>query len=251
VNAVEGVTHDRAARDVTVGELELQQISKRFGGVQALDGVDLTVVTSTSTALLGPNGSGKSTLLGVISGFVRADSGSVRWNGRDLTRRSPRHRVRSGIARTFQQAAVFGRMSVRENLEVGALAAGRRGASRTAVVERSLDLMHLEDWADRSAASIPFGVARRLAVGAALTSEPAMLLLDEPAAGLSDAESSDLIDALRAVLRQGVGMVLVDHSIPFVTPLCERLVVLSSGRVIADGGAEVLEDPEVVHVFLD
>jgi branched-chain amino acid transport system ATP-binding protein len=231
--------------------MQIRDISKRFGGVVALDGVSLDLGTTVPTALIGPNGSGKTTLFNIVSGFASADGGTIDWDGRQVAGSTPKHMVGMGVVRTFQQRMLFDRASVAENIRVAGLAAGLRGAELEARVEAALAMLYLVPWADRNAAGIPFGVARRVAVGAAMMVSPKLLLLDEPAAGLSDEECAQLDLALRAVIDDGVGICLVDHNMDFISPLCERMVVLSNGRIIADGGREVLQDPEVIRAYLD
>jgi ABC-type branched-subunit amino acid transport system ATPase component len=231
--------------------LVIDTIAKRFGGVQALTEISLKLETTRATGIVGPNGSGKTTLFNIITGFVKPTTGSVTFDGRELTKRSRQDIVSAGIVRTFQQSMLFERASVRENLAVAGLAARLGKAELQEALELSSVLMGLDGWLDRSAAAIPFGVGRRAAIAAALMLRPRVLLLDEPAAGLTEEQVQDLQVSLRSVMDGGVGIVLVDHNMDFVAPLCERIVVMNAGLVIADGGREVLADPEVVRVYLD
>jgi branched-chain amino acid transport system ATP-binding protein len=231
--------------------MQIRGLSKRFGGIQALDNVDLDLDASRPTALIGPNGSGKTTLFNIISGFLSADAGTIRWGDQSVGGRSPRHMVRRGVTRTFQQRMLFDRDTVADNIRVSGLAAGLRGATLHGRVNDALEMLYLTEWAGRQAASIPFGVARRVAVAAAVMSDPKLLLLDEPAAGLSDEECQQLDSALRVIIDSGVGICLVDHNMDFISPLCHRMVVLNNGRLIADGDQNVLKDPEVIRAYLD
>jgi ABC-type branched-subunit amino acid transport system ATPase component len=231
--------------------MQIRGLSKRFGGIQALDDVDLDLDTSQPTALIGPNGSGKTTLFNIISGFLSADAGTIRWDDQRVEGRSPWHMVRRGVTRTFQQRMLFDRDTVADNIRVSGLAAGLRGATLHGRVNDALEMLYLTEWAGRQAASIPFGVARRVAVAAAIMSDPKLLLLDEPAAGLSDEECQQLDSALRVIIDSGVGICLVDHNMDFISPLCQRMVVLNNGRLIADGDQNVLKDPEVIRAYLD
>jgi branched-chain amino acid transport system permease protein len=231
--------------------MEIRGISKRFGGVLALDDVGLELDVSQPTALIGPNGSGKTTLFNIISGFLRADEGSIRWDNRQIEGLSPRRMVRLGVTRTFQQRMLFDRATVAENIAVAGLAAGLSGSGLQQRVDAAVEAFDLAAWAGRESASVPFGVARRVAVAAATMSSPRLLLLDEPAAGLSDEECLQLDRTLHALIDSGVGIFLVDHNMDFIAPLCERMVVLANGKLIADGDRDVLKSPEVISAYLD
>lgn len=231
--------------------MEIRGISKRFGGVVALDAVDIVLDTSQPTALIGPNGSGKTTMFNIISGFLRADGGRVRWRNQRVDGLGPRRMVRLGITRTFQQRMLFDRATVMENVAVAGLAAGLSGAQLQRRVDAAIGEFDLSGWAGRVAAGIPFGVARRVAVAAATMSSPRLLLLDEPAAGLSDEECLQLDRALRVLIDRGIGLFLVDHNMDFISPLCARMVVLANGKLIADGDQSVLKSPEVISAYLD
>ena len=231
--------------------LEIRGITKRFGGVLALDSLDLELDAAQPTALIGPNGSGKTTLFNIISGFLRADQGSVHWKGQAVDRLSPRRMVRLGITRTFQQRMLFDRATIAENIAVAGLAAGLSGAELRRRVDAGIEAFGLAVWAGRISASVPFGVARRVAVAAAAMSDPQLLLLDEPAAGLGDEECRQLDATLHVLIEQGIGIVLVDHNLDFIAPLCPRMVVLANGKLIADGDHSVLQSPEVISAYLD
>jgi ABC-type branched-subunit amino acid transport system ATPase component len=231
--------------------MEIRGISKRFGGVVALDAVDIVLDTSQPTALIGPNGSGKTTMFNIISGFLRADGGRVRWQNQWVDGLGPRRMVRLGITRTFQQRMLFDRATVMENIAVAGLAAGLSRAQLQHRVDAAIEEFDLSGWAGRVAAGIPFGVARRVAVAAATMSSPRLLLLDEPAAGLSDEESLQLDRTLRVLIDRGIGLFLVDHNMDFISPLCARMVVLANGKLIADGDQSVLKSPEVISAYLD
>jgi ABC-type branched-subunit amino acid transport system ATPase component len=236
---------------VSADVIEVHGITKRFGGVVALDQVDLKLEVSEPTAVIGPNGSGKTTLFNIISGFLRADEGSIHWRDQRIDRLGPRRMVRLGVTRTFQQRMLFDRATVGENIAVAGLAAGLSGAELARRVKAAVEAFELANWAERISASVPFGVARRVAVAAATMSDPKLLLLDEPAAGLSDEECLQLDRSLRTLIDKGVGIFLVDHNMDFIAPLCARMVVLANGRLIADGDQDVLKDPEVISAYLD
>jgi len=246
--------------------LEVQSISRRFGGVQALSGVSFNVRSAEIKAVIGPNGSGKSTLFNVISGFDRADAGAVRFGQRVITG-LPAYRIaRSGIARSFQVVQLFGRISVRENL----LLAGQRshGAgivnSLLGLKANALADRHNEgaaDWLLREAglyaerhqpaATLPYGRQRILEVARALATEPKLILLDEPAAGLNTAEAFDLADYLRKIRDRGVTILIVEHNMPFVLGLADSIVVLDSGQTIADDVPDIIRcDERVIASYL-
>jgi branched-chain amino acid transport system ATP-binding protein len=221
--------------------LEVENVSRRFGGVVALDGVSLDAGENEIVGLIGPNGAGKTTLFNVVTRLHRPDSGELRFAGRSLLR-TPAHRiVRRGIARTFQNVELFDTMTVRENVRVG----GRHG-------DEALDLVGLGPIADRLAASLPHGTRKRVELARALASRPRLLLLDEPAGGLDHEEVerlSALIRRIRAEL--DLAVLVVEHHMNLVMGVSDRVHVLSFGRRIASGTpAEVRADPAVVEAYL-
>lgn len=223
-------------------------IGVRFGGVIALEDVYLEIVPGEIVGLIGANGAGKSTFINVLSGFQKPSTGTVRLNGRDL-RGMPPHRVaRAGVVRTFQAVRLFSDLSVAEN--VAAVAAVRREPAEAA--GRLLATVGLEGAADRKASTLSYSDQRKLAIARALALAPRFLLLDEPAAGMSPDEAAVLGAALRAlVAERGIGLLLVEHNMDLVMSVCQRLVVLDVGRVIARGTpAEVRSDPAVRAAYL-
>jgi branched-chain amino acid transport system ATP-binding protein len=229
----------------------LHDLTKAYGGVQALAGVSLSIEADATTGIVGPNGSGKTTLFNIVSGFTRPTSGEVIYKGRVLSRMKPQAVVALGLVRTFQQRMLFERSTIRENLAVAGLAIGMSRHDMDDAIAKNVEMLDLQQWIDRSASEVPFGVARSAAIATALMRDPKVLLLDEPAAGLSDAESDTLFGSLNRVRETGVSLCIVDHNMDFLLPLCSRIVVLSGGVVIADGDRSVLEDPEVIRVYLD
>ena len=240
--------------------LSLRGVSKRFGGVVALDGVDLDVHHGEILALVGPNGAGKSVLVNVITGLYSASSGDVRLAGRDVSHEPAHRRARLGMARTFQNIRLFKRMSVLENV----LVANKQNAtqpfrsifkaSRKNQIDEGMALLGrvgLAAKADDLAAALPYGEARRLEIARALVTEPELLLLDEPAAGMNDRETEDLasrIADLRAIVP---AIVVIEHDMGFLRRLCSRMTVLNYGRKIADGPiGEVLSNKAVVEAYL-
>jgi len=241
--------------------LELLDVTVRFGGVVALDGVSLTVEPGEVVGLIGPNGAGKTTLLDVVSGFTRAASGSVRVDGSPIDGWSPVRRARAGISRSFQAVELFEEMPVRDNLLV---AADRQSPSRypldllwpgrqvpSEAMEEIVAELDLGRFLDRRPSELDHGAARLAGIARAMVTEPFVLFLDEPAAGLGSREREELRAAIRAIAALGVAVVLVEHDVPLVLATCDRVVVLDFGRVIASGSpAEIRVDPNVIAAYL-
>jgi branched-chain amino acid transport system ATP-binding protein len=228
-----------------VASLQVSGVTVSFGGRRALDGVAMTAEPGRVTGLIGPNGAGKSTLFDVISGLRRPSSGRVSLGGRDVTRLGPARRSRHGLARTFQQIELFGRLSVRDNLMVAAeLGANRRHAAR--VVRDVLERLDLTVLADRLADALPTGVGRLVEVGRALAARPRVLLLDEPAAGQDTEETERFAALLRTLAADGMTVVLVEHDMGLVMNVCDEVYVLDLGKVIAVGAPDVIRREEVV-----
>jgi ABC-type branched-subunit amino acid transport system ATPase component len=236
--------------------LAAQEVSVRFGGVQALDQVSLSVSHGSTVGLVGPNGAGKTTLFGVLSGLLRPRSGRVLMQGVDVTGRSPQTRARRGLARTFQRMELFNELTVREHLVVARrVHQGRQkfggffydltglgerpGPGEDDAVGEILALLSLEPVADRPAVAVPLGTGRLVEVGRALASEPSVMLLDEPSSGLDAHETEQLGDALRRVrAERGTAFVLVEHNVEFVLDLSDRVTVLDFGRVLTEGAPD-------------
>lgn len=212
--------------------LTARRISLSYDGITAVDGVDLTVPPGRVTALTGPNGAGKSTLFDCLCGTARPRRGRVLLDGRDITRLPPHRRARLGLARTFQQLAVFPGLTVAENIRIGA----EQGAVRDPeAVERILRLLALGPVRDVPAAGLPTGTLRRVELGRALAGAPRVLLLDEPAAGLDSAEIGALRDVLRALAADGMALLLVEHDLELVGALADIVYVMTDGRITATG----------------
>jgi ABC-type branched-subunit amino acid transport system ATPase component len=233
--------------------LQVQRLSKSFSGVRALESVDVGVNEGEILGLVGPNGSGKTTLFNCVTGFMRPTSGAIAWRGMDVSRMAPDQIARLGVVRTFQQKMVFPRVTVRENLEIGWRAAQRRnGTDGFSGCDDLLAFLGLSEMEERLAGDIPFGSARKLGLGIALAACPRLLLLDEPAAGLNQDESRQLGELITQIAaRLGVTVCVIEHDMPLVMSICQRIVVLHAGRKIAEGQpADVANDPDVVSVYL-
>lgn len=246
--------------------LELKGVTKRFGGLVAVEGVDLTVAPGEICAVIGPNGAGKSTLFSMIAGSLTPTSGEVFLDGRDITP-LPSHAVaQAGIARAFQLVNLFGSMTVAENVLVGAERHdrervfgamthwGRFGADRreaAARAARAIELVGIGDLADQPVSRITYGQQRLVGAARALAAEPRLLLLDEPAAGLSESEVESLAQAVRRARAGGTTILLVEHNVGFVLGLADHVMVLHFGKRIADGTPDaVRQTPAVIEAYL-
>lgn len=230
-------------------------IEMQFGGVHALKDVDITFSVGQWTGLIGPNGSGKTTLLNVMSGVYRPTTGSVRISDKDVTGLGPRQVSRHGLVRTFQHPQLAETLTIRENVELGADLASRRGIkieARVAIAE-VLDEFNCGDFADELPASVPYGIRKMAEIARAVLAKPQALLLDEPAAGLSREERAELVAALKSLRarRPELAVCLVEHDVRLVAAVCERILVLNLGMVLATGTAEeVLRDERVREAYL-
>jgi branched-chain amino acid transport system ATP-binding protein len=221
--------------------LEVRDVSVAFGGLRAVDGVDLDLEAGDRHGLIGPNGAGKSTLFRLVAGGLRPTTGSISYDGRDITR-LPRHRrARLGIGQTFQHSSLFGGLSCRENVEL-ALGRARDGGSAQEALER----FSLAERADAPAAALSHGQRRQLELALALVTEPRLLLLDEPAAGLSAGET-ERFAALLAELPPDLTVLLIEHDLDLVFKATRTVTVLHLGKVIATGSPEQVRANDEVH----
>jgi branched-chain amino acid transport system ATP-binding protein len=234
--------------------LEVSGLGKRFGGFVALEGIDLEVRTGERLGLIGPNGSGKSTLVNCMSGTLRHDLGSVRFDGRPLDGLPAYQRTRLGLSRSFQLPRPFASLSAADNLRVPIEYAARRRIRSAQIRERSLALLGAVGLAAK-AARLPAELTqiemRKLELARAMAAEPRLLIADEAMAGLSHAEVDEILELLLGLNRSGVAVIMIEHIMRAVMQFSERLVVLVAGRKIADGPpADVIRDPEVERAYL-
>jgi len=234
------------------GKLVAKGIRVHFEGVRAVDGVDVTLERGQIMGLIGPNGAGKTTFMNAVSSFVQLTAGTVVVDGVDLTGAPPHRLVAGGLVRTFQDIATFPGLSVFENVELGALGAGLSRRQARARAWELLDNLGLRARARLPASALPHGDERRVGIARAVAVGPKYLLLDEPAAGLDDAESLELTEAI-AQLRDdlGCGVLLVEHDMRIIFRVCERIQVLDYGKSIAVGTPdEIRTNKQVVAAYL-
>lgn len=245
--------------------LEISGLRKAFGGVVALAGVDISIDAHRITGVIGPNGSGKTTLFNVVAGAIRPTAGRVTWRSVDITGRPSHQIARLGLIRTFQQAMSFPAMTVHDNVRIGYEHGRRRsgpgdrsgssggdpGGRRWASADEVLHFVGLHDSKRAEAGSLSFGNLRRLGLAVALAADPALLLLDEPAAGLSDSEGAALTELILKFPPAGIGVCVIDHDMALMGAICDRFIVLNFGTKIAEGSPDtVLHDPKVLDVYL-
>ncbi len=231
--------------------LIVERISRRFGGLLAVNAASLVAPEGRITALIGPNGAGKTTLFSIISGFLKASDGSVRYAGEDITGEPPHRLARRGIARTFQIVQPFAGLTVRENILVGAHLRHRAREAALTVAERVAREVGFASMLDRPADTLSVAGRKRLELARALATEPKLLLLDEVLAGLNPSEIRDIVPVIRGLGTRGITIVMIEHVMQAVMSLAEHVFVLAEGRMIAEGTpAQVAADPAVVEAYL-
>jgi ABC-type branched-subunit amino acid transport system ATPase component len=238
--------------------LEVQDVSKAFGGIQALDTCSISVEQGSITGLIGPNGSGKTTLFNVMTGYERVDSGQIRFQGEAITNTPPDKVFRLGIGRTFQLTRIFPRLTVLENMHVAVQRQNLKGLlsrwSSTHEQERALgllDFVNLSQLKDMLAGNLSYGQKKLLEFAFVLIAEPQVILLDEPAGGINPTMINYLAERIHTLNQRGVTFLVVEHNMEFVMDLCERVMVMHRGARIAEGTpGEVRANPAVLEAYL-
>jgi branched-chain amino acid transport system ATP-binding protein len=260
--AIEGLTHE--PRRV---QLAVSGVSKHFGGVRAVEDISLSVAAGSITSIIGPNGAGKTSLVNMISGFYKPDTGTIALEGRDITRSTPAQIAALGVARTFQNIALFGGMTVLDNIMLGRhvrmksgiLAcfvywgfAQREEVAHRARVEELIEFLQLQDLRKQPTAALAYGLRKRVELARALALDPKVLLLDEPMGGMNQEEKEDMARYILDVNEQwGTTIVLIEHDMAVVMDISDRVAVFARGRKIAEGTPrEVQGDPAVISAYL-
>ncbi len=246
--------------------LELRDVFKNFDGVKAISDLSFGLPKGIVKSVIGPNGAGKTTLINMITGIYPPSSGDILFAGRSLSGLKPHVISGLGIARTFQTVELFGNMTVMENVMVGCHVRTGKGLLSSAfrlpgvateereISERSIDYLRLvgiEQYKDRMAGTVSFGVQRLVEIARAAASQPELLLLDEPAAGLNEAETADASSLIRRICESGVTMILVEHDMKMVMAISDEILVINYGRKIAEGTPDAVKsDPAVIEAYL-
>ena len=234
--------------------LQVRGVSKNFGGFTALDGIELELGASERLGLIGPNGSGKTTLINCVSGSLTNDSGSIVFEGEDITRLSPHQRAARGVARSFQIPKPFRSMTVLENLRIPLEYAARRRTEHARIdadAMEVLELIGLKGRANDPSAGLTQVDMRKLELARALAAKPKLLVSDEAMAGLSSSEVDEILEILLALNARGVAVIMIEHIMRAVMGFAQRLVVLDAGRKIADGSPEeIIRSPDVERAYL-
>jgi len=231
--------------------LELDAVTKRFGGLTAVSGVSLRVAAGEILGIIGPNGAGKTTLFNVISGYYRPESGRILFAGHEVTGQPPHAICRLGLTRTFQLVKPFGNLSVLDNVMIGALTRLPTVSSARLEAERVVETCGLAAHAAGQARTLPIGLRKRLEVARALATRPRLLLLDEVMAGLNPTELAGMVDLIRRLHADGLTLIVIEHIMAAMMRLAQRIVVLHHGEKIAEGRPEeIARDPRVVDAYL-
>jgi branched-chain amino acid transport system ATP-binding protein len=238
---------------MTASILELDHVSKSFGGIRAVSDVSFSLRDGEIVALIGPNGAGKTTLVNVVTGVHPASAGRVRFRGTDVTTQRPFQAARRGLARTFQIVQPFPRMTVLENVAAGALFGGAHANVRDAMAaaREQLDFTGLTISADRAASALTLAGRKRLELAKSLAMKPKILMLDEVNAGLNASEIDGALALIRRIAERGVTILIIEHLMKVVLSIAQRVLVLHHGQLIAEGTPrEIVDDPRVIEAYL-
>ena len=231
--------------------LEIRGLSKSFGGLKAVDQASLDVRQGEIVGLIGPNGAGKTTLFAAIAGFYKPDAGRIAFDGKDITAIAPHRICAMGMVRTFQITQPFAKISVRENIMVGAYLHTAERASAERQAEAVAGMVGMTGQLDQMGADLTVAGRKRLELARALATGPRLLLLDEVMAGLNPTEITEIVQVIRDIRDSGITILLIEHVMQAVTSLAERVYVLNQGRMIAEGTpAAIADDPQVVEAYL-
>jgi branched-chain amino acid transport system ATP-binding protein len=247
--------------------LEVKNLGISFGGLRAVDDFNITIEKGCLYGLIGPNGAGKTTVFNMLTGVYLPTDGSIVLNGTNLVGKNPTQICQSGIARTFQNIRLFGKMSVLDNVKIalhnefnyslatGIMHLGKYKKTEQAMDERALEILEVFDMKEQAhvlASNLPYGKQRKLEIARALATNPKLLLLDEPAAGMNPNETAELMDTIRLIRDKfDITILLIEHDMKLVSGICEQLTVLNFGMVLTTGTPEVvLNDPEVITAYL-
>jgi branched-chain amino acid transport system ATP-binding protein len=231
--------------------LEIEGITKRFGGLVAVHNFGLTVDSGQVVALIGPNGAGKTTAFSIISGFVKPDTGSIIFDGKSITGLRPDQVCNLGLVRTFQEVRPFRGISVLENVMVGAYARTNNTEIAREKAMEALTFMGMGSMANQTASGLPIAGRKRLEMARALATDPKLILLDETMAGLRPVETEIVIDMVRRLSERGIAILLVEHVMKIVMSLAQQIVVLHHGEKLAEGPPEsIVQNPQVIDAYL-
>jgi branched-chain amino acid transport system ATP-binding protein len=246
--------------------LEVRDLSRTFDGLKAVSGLNFNVTAGDIFGIIGPNGAGKTTAVNLVSGVIKPTSGTVRFDGKEVTAKTPHELTALGLARTFQATTVFGTRTVEENCRRGSYLtrypgffSAFFGIGKTAEMTKDSEkrISEVLDWLDLSrvrdivAGDLPYGAQKTLGMAISLMTAPKLLMLDEPVAGLSAAEADMVRDTIKKVRDRGISVVVIDHNMRFMAGLCDRILVMHHGQELAHGSPqEVLRDPKVIEAYL-
>ena len=231
--------------------LEVQNVIKKFGGLFAVNGVNLSVRKGETVGLMGPNGAGKTTLFNLLTGFLRLDSGTIIFKKQDIRSMSPEKLCKKGICRTFQIVRPFGAITVLDNVVIGALNRSKHVAEAREIANENIKLVGLAPFTYKEANSLTLAYRKRLEVARALATRPELLLLDEVMAGLNPTEVKEMIDLVARIRELGITLFVIEHIMEAIMSICDRIVVLNYGSKLAEGKpVDIAKNPQVIQAYL-